>query len=335
MHDGIQRQRLFQPQIKQEFLQTLTEETQKPYLRVLQLAADSEYLYNTDLYDMNIDQIADVIRGINPLTLASARSVIGYIKKYIEWAITEKGLAKTNIHPLSIIDPSWYGQFVDFTKKLYFSEEEIFALEEDLLNGQDAVILRLLFEGVYGDGQNELLNLRMRDLSLDDNRIRLYDDAKGERTIEVSDRCVQLIREAYKQTKYFNRNGTVENARRSTSMLVDAGYIIKTAKTRGKNVSRAAKHVIYRRLSVISEVFEIPYLTTKNIWKSGQIKFAYDLYMRDGELGSRQFYEIADRFNLTKIKNKLGGSEHYNISLMKDYITSRNLKELYNIDIEI
>ena len=334
---------LYNPEVKEQFLEHVGEDSAATYLRILAISADHERQIGVDLFDMNLQELADVMYAVNPLTVNAVRSNISYTRRYIDWAI-KRGYTKSNINPLRGIDHTWGKQFIDYSKKLYLSEEELFEHEEDLVNGQDAFVLRALFSGLYGDGLSELLNLKIEDIKYQSKIIKLYDDSKGERELTFLEdnqekdfeRLYSLAEEAHGQSKYLNKNGTAENIRRLTSELIDSPFILKPSKTRNSGEIRVSNHVIYRRLGNISEMFEIPYLTTKNIWKSGQIKMAKDLLERDNtnKLDIKHLVEIAIRFNLVgegDIKNVIPSK----VYSMKDYINPRNLKELYDLDVEV
>lgn len=334
---------LYNPEVKEQFLEHVGEDSASTYERILLVAAGQERQITIDLFDMNLQELADVMYAVNPLTASSVRSIISYTRRYIDWAI-EQGYTRSNINPLRGIDYKWGKQFIDYSKKLFLSEEELFDIEEDLVNGQDSFVLRALFCGLYGDGLSEILNLKMEDIKYQSKTIRLYDDSKGERELKFEtewqeidfERLHSLAEEANSQDKYLNKNGTAENVRRLTSELTQSPFVIKPSKTRNSGEIRTSNHVIYRRLGNISEMFEIPYLTTKNIWKSGQIKMAKELLNRDStnKLDIKHLVEIALRFNLVNEIDieKVIPSKVYS---MKDYINPRNLKELYDMDIEV
>ena len=83
---------------------------------------------------------------------------------------------------------------------------------------------------------------------------------------------------------------------------------------------------------MIKEIFDMPHLTIKNVWRSGMIKMAVDLYKEEGELTNKQLAKIAEKFGINKIVNN--GHVVYNFHAMRQFINRENILELYGIDIE-
>jgi hypothetical protein len=85
--------------------------------------------------------------------------------------------------------------------------------------------------------------------------------------------------------------------------------------------------VIYRRIASIAELWENPMMTSKNIFRSGQLYELYKLYKRDREIGREQLIEICEKYGLPKVKN--GKYEFYNWSPLTEFLNMENLMKLY------
>jgi hypothetical protein len=92
-------------------------------------------------------------------------------------------------------------------------------------------------------------------------------------------------------------------------------------------LEKADKHLVYRRIATISEYFDYKYLNIKNISKSGMLKMAKDLYLRDGELDKKQLDEIAEKFDTPKAK--VGDVMLNNYYALKEFINMENIEKLY------
>src|SRR5690606_33793766 len=118
---------------------------------------------------------------------------------------------------------------------------------------------------------NELINLKEQDVNFDTGELKLTDpefEGRVRDTVTVSKHCLSLIKGALAEREYSNKNGT---ATRSKDMpLVENDFVIRPIARKVNNPNaKADKHLIYRRLTVISELFDLPFLTAKSINKSG------------------------------------------------------------------
>lgn len=318
---------MYNSHIKEEFLSKYdNEDTKSTYINLFRKIKGIEEHRGYDLYDFSIEDVKEAMENIKPVTKASARTAGSVMVAYINWAARYR---TSNINIIQGLKPKWFEEFV-LERELYISETRMEEMLKVLVNAQDRVLVKLLFLSVNGYQHSELLNLTKNDIK--GKTIRLNDDRKGERELTVDKDVIELIDKALEQESYIPKNGSAK--RSFESKLIENDFVVRGISHRAKNFERAEKHLVYRRITGISEFFGMPYLTPKSIWKSGQIKMAADLYAKDGEIGSKQLNEIAEAFNLTKVINN-GRYEVYTITQMKDYINSDNLKELYNIDVEI
>jgi integrase len=324
--------RLYNSEIKLEYLETFDNEQSRTTIAYLFFKSkEIEEIFEKDLYEFDIEEIKNVLHNTNPLNRMAAKTSGSIILNYISWAIN-KGLKRSNLNPLADKSVEWYEQFVDKSKKIFITRDELKEIEKDLVNAQDAVIPYLIFEGALGTGASELVNLKQSDIDWENNILYLEDDKYGKRHIVVSEDCMRLIRQAIKETEYRKSNGESQS-RNPILSLVENEYVIRSAQTNTEAYNkRADKHLVYRRITTISEFFELPYLTAKNIQKSGMIYMGKELYLRDGKLEKDQYHEIAEKFGVRK--QNINGYEYYNTSALKEFINAENIKKLYGIDIE-
>ena len=172
------------------------------------------------------------------------------------------------------------------------------------INPQDAVVLQLLFEGVCGNRFSELLNLKMEDVNVDGNILKLNDEGEI-RYLVVSSQCIELIIKANNQKKYFVTNGNSE-AKSTDFLLIESEYIIKKIKKgkHKKDVKQESKRfIISRRIESLSDIFGFP-KEPKYIINSGKVALAKNIYLKDGFFNEKEaLNQISFRFNL-KTKNK-------------------------------
>jgi integrase len=82
---------------------------------------------------------------------------------------------------------------------LRFAMERFKALEDRINNPQDAVIVRLLVEGLSIE---DIANLKQQNIDADDKTVALTNRQGVKWTHPVSKTCIQLMQKAMQQTKY-------------------------------------------------------------------------------------------------------------------------------------
>jgi len=315
---------MYNEEIKREFLKEYPEKTAETYSYVFARSKDTEEVIGRDLYTFSTDEIVDVLKNSNHTTINALRHTWNIIKLYLDWSARYRG---NSINQAKNIPMDELRNYLDTTKKLYLNEDEIIDIEDKAANAQDIVAVRLMFEGVGGFQMSEICNLNYSDVDWNNNILKLRDVKYGEREVKVSDRCISIMKSAYGQQVYLKGNGE-SNARNPEAPLQESDYIVKNIQTGlNKNFDGVDRHTMYRRISTLSESFNLPYLTPKGIEKSGQLYMAYKLYKESGKLDNEELEKIAERFNMRKVK--INGAYRYNFTTMREYINLDNINDLY------
>ncbi|WP_203289827.1 hypothetical protein [Metabacillus sp. cB07] len=318
----MQIDKFYNSELKNKFLMNFPTDTKSTYSTVFRKTAKHEGFVEKDLNQFSLMQLEKLMQMLNFNTINGAKTYGRVISSYLNWSIDE-GL-RTEVNPLKEVGGEWFEKFVNEITP-FLSEEDIIQIENDLVNYQDKAIVRLLFEGINGYEHSEILNLRSGDINK--NTMHLNDNKFTKRSIQVSDRAIDIALKAAKEEIYLNRNGQ-SSGRRSEAPLVSNDYVIKSTLSRGTiNTNAANKHLIYRRISTISELFELPYLSPKNIEKSGRIKMANDLLLSEGNLDKPQLDKIIEQFAITS--TILNGKEYHMYSALTTYINTENIQLLY------
>ncbi|WP_419872909.1 hypothetical protein [Candidatus Pristimantibacillus sp. PTI5] len=291
---------MYNHEIKELFLQKFPKNTRVVYKSVFTKTESSEKLLEKDLFDFNLEEVSAFFLQLESLYISTARSYGRIITGYVSWAI-ELGYKSDTINPLKEVKTKWFDKFA-MTERLYFSEIELTRIELNCENAQDAVIIRLLFEGVQGKAVSELRNLTISDVDFEGRILQLTDNDGSIRELLVSEKCIKLIKDAYEEMTYTKKNGRMgsyDNIRDYTE-LVDSEYIIRSSNTSKEKKSGAVdKHVIYRRISSIEEELELQNFNVKNISRSGMIKLARDRFIDHGELNLVDYVMIAKQFKIS------------------------------------
>lgn len=318
--------KLYNPELKERFLSTYDNEDTRTTIRY---AFFKSYLIESvldkDLADFNLDEIGKCIANSSPHNVQTAKATGRFLSAYISWAIEEGIREGSNIDPLKGITSSWFEQFVDKSKKIHYSLDEFINLLEEIPNAQDQAFLCLLWEGL---NLEELREIHYNDINWNENKITVR--VRNGEVINLDNRFMRYIENAYKSTTYRTFKETGEHTEKE---LLQSDYLFKNLKSpRTKEGVPVTNAVFYTRLANIKKEFDLEYLTPNACKQSGQIHMAAELYKENGKLEYEQFELIGDKYKVSKMT--AGEYEYFNTTLMREYISSENLKELYNLDVK-
>ena len=321
----IYKDQLFNEEIKKKYINRYKNEaTQKVLLRIFKVSCLMEIELNKDLYAFSREELRKLLYRFMPKTPHVSRSNVAYVHRYIEWAI-ENGLRK-GLNPLDSVDTAWKEQFFVTNEKRFWTDKEIDKMlnPNKLVNAQDRVIIALLFEGVRGNECAEITNLRRQDVDFEKKILTLKDSDESIRTLEVSDKCIATIQKALEEEDYIKKNGNPSaDIRAEKAELIDNDYVVRSAHTRTINFENADKNIVYRRLEIVANEFNKNELTPTDIFYSGMLAYAKDLYLKYGVLGGREYEMIKDRFKLSSAIIQ---------RLKSDFLNEDYVKELYNLE---
>jgi len=310
----------------------ISESTAKSYERILSYSARVEYALNKDLSDFNLEEIEKVLFGFNANNRNTVESYSRILSSYLNWSV-QKGFSTNN--PLYELKPDDFVKYLT-DEETYFTNRQLKRWENHLENFQDAVIIRLLFIGVGGKQLSEIRNLKIQDVDRKNKTLKLtntlkYDEKTGlplkftERYLDIEDDSTfDLIEGAIRTKKYVKRNGEVSEGAEARSIgmleLVENDYVIRSSITKTDNFNYPVdKFVIYRRLSMVSDVFGIDNFTAKLIQRSGMIYYANQI-MQGDILTLDDMKIVADKFNIKSYHN------------LKGFLTTENVKKTYGKD---
>lgn len=328
---------LFNPERKDLFIRdmilngSISESTSKSYERILLYSSKIEHALDKDLSDFTLEEIEKVLFDFNANNRNTVESYSRILSSYLNWCV-DNGISRYN--PLQELKPDDFVKYLT-DKEVYFTNNQLKRWEDHLENFQDAVIIRLLFIGVGGKQLSEIRNLKMQDVDRKNKMLKLTNTLKydedglpikfTERYLDVEDeRTFDLIEGAINTKKYVKRNGEVSEGGESRSIgmleLVENDYVVRSSITKTENYNYPVdKFVIYRRLSMISEVFGINDFTAKLIQRSGMIYYANSI-MQNDNLTLDDMKIVADRFNIKSYHN------------LKGFLTAENVRKTYKKD---
>lgn len=320
---------LYNEEIKEKFLNTYdNEQTQKTIRNVFAKTYLIENTLDKDMYEMNIEDLGRCIANTEPHNVGVARSNGRFISQYISHC-TEIGLRKSNLNPLKTIDLTWYNNFVDRNKKIYYSKSEFLELLGSMLNAQDQSFLILCWNGISGKSFSQLKDLKYSDINFETNEVYVKERNVN---IKIDQDFMPYLQKANDQDTYYTYNP--ETNEHNESLLLPSPYLFKNLKSpRSRENVPVAASVFYTRLTNIRNEFDLEYLTPNSLKMSGMVALSVELFKEHGVLRYEQFAEIGEKYDYNKLKS--GDFEYYNTNLMKQFINNEVIEDLYGIQVII
>jgi integrase len=320
---------LYNEEIKERFLsQYDNEATQKTIKNVFQNTFIIENTLEKDLFEQNLTELGKSIENINPHTNNVARSTGRFISNYISWAI-ENGYRESNLNPLKGVEQEWYDKFVDRTRKIHYSYEEFLSLLNELQNNQDKALLFLLWNGISGERFSQLQELQVSDINFEDKTVYVKE---RDYHVPVSDECINILEKAINEKTYYSYVPKSKEFKEKD--LLESPYLLKNVKSpRTVEGSKISMAVIYNRFAAIKESNSLEYLTPNAISQSGMIYDTVQIYNEEKVLGYDQLAKVCEKYDYSKLNNN--GYEYYNTYLMREFVSESNIKDLYDLDVEI
>src|SRR5690606_32760586 len=144
-------------------------------------------------------EIESVLYGFEANNRNTVESYGRIISSYLNWSVKNK-IREDN--PLTSFKPGDFEKYLT-NDEIYMSDKQLRRYEDQCENPQDAVILRLLFEGLSGKELSEICNLKKTDVDRENNRLFLMDAGSNSgRILPVEQRTIDLIDAAIAQRMY-------------------------------------------------------------------------------------------------------------------------------------
>jgi integrase len=303
---------LYNEPVKLEFLsQYKREGTIRAMKRIMHHSLSMEKRLNKDLGSFTNEEIDYFIRRIlQPTSVLSAKSNCNVLSLYLKFA-QEKNMRTDN--PLDV-NSNEYAKYAteNETDLISFSDMNDITMTV-LANANDALIIRLIFEGALGFELSEVANLKESDVDFDNSIITLHDDSEKkevkERTLKVNRGTMELIRSAIKETVYKKQNGEMDdsNPRIKTEIeLLESEYVLRPSTNRtsigGNSPLKCSRATLYSRIRVVREVDALKSVqakwNTKQIQRSGMLWQALKIVQKKGKLERKDYRVIAERFGI-------------------------------------
>ena len=244
-----------------------------------------EKQFNKDLFDFSYEQLEELWKSLNSLTVRSLQNTISTVEQYISFAIKNK-MVDNKINLASAFDTKEkLEKYVNKDAETVFSKKLIMSLCMEATNAQDGVIPALIFDGVsYKNEYEELINLRKKDIDFENSTINL-----GNRVIPMSSQTAILVRHALDVNEYYSVTGNQSRKYK----IAESDYVLRGL----RNNHQAKWRNVNQRILKISELNDLEYLNATTVSYSGQIHYGIEL-MNEGLSLEEAVVKIIERFNI-------------------------------------
>lgn len=326
---------LYNEKIKSEYLdQFSNHSTRLIAMYPLRKASSEEKRLGKDIYEMNVTELGDIIRGFSSSTENAVLTNIHQMEEYIKWTAS-RGYRRSNLSPFPVSDRAeWARQFVTTYRRYSFTKKEVLDMTEELVNCVDRAVMLLLFEGARGTRFSEILNLKLDDIKEDNGKYALkLTDQDGEvRTIAITDILAKTLKRADKQREYSNKNGLVDNPRYQTSEFADSEFIFKRAR-RGRQRGAMDNFFVNRKIALFKEVFGHEFLKAQHVSNSGIMHMANELHEKEGGFTAEHARTVAEQYDTAFTTT--GGHRYRNVTIIRKIVESKEFEDLYGYKLNI
>lgn len=295
-------------EIKHEYLSNKPTATADSDSFVLRSIDEYEELIGKSVYNFSVselDELFSTFKNSSKKTVDKNKSILA---TYIDFCISKNLVSHQENRAI----------FIDVKKHIskqallnrYISREKLVEYQGKLYNEQDQLLLLLPFIGVLGrtieEGtKEEMLNLTIDDVIVDENKLILRQNNGESRELYVDESVIKLIQKTYNRLFYVENNGgktqnkrIKDSAPRQTLINKTGTYEKYILRTPGKNkFDRFSLSLFNSRMGRIQKIVGNKYLTYSNLYFSGMIQMAMDIYKEKGEVTDKDFDKICRKFN--------------------------------------
>lgn len=244
-------------------------------------------------------------------TIGAVNSTASKIKGYIDYCVRQKDKNGNPVvpHNQNIFDTLIKSEAIKFVSKQatefrYITRERLKEYQSMLKNWQDKAFLELVYNGVRGrtikgGTMEELINLQIDPKSEDVKNciLTLVRNDGTERDIQVSQDTMNLVLLTYNSEEYLPNNGVdnkqVSSKRRGANSYTIHRYKNYVFRSLGNSKFGTLNPItINARFHKIQEYCNNNYITVYNLYMSGMITRAIEIYEQNGEITSEDYLRI-------------------------------------------
>ncbi|KNF08673.1 phage integrase family [Gottschalkia purinilytica] len=282
--------KLYNEDLKSEFIQKYGKTTQKQVTRLLSKCYDMESKLNKDFSSFEFSEVRDFLLSLNKKSIHSLYTTISFLRSYVDFAIEKQKLcSRTNClncfkgtqtleQYINNVAENLVDSEGDIELGKYITRQELYNIINFCVNPQDGALFGVLFEGATLE---EARNLLIKDCDFENSKITFTKDNGITRTRTINDHFIMnILKDAIKQERYEKNNGLNEGLRTPSFILIKTEYVFRASgKTKADKIQAST---LNNRLKKIASTYGNPFLNPTNLWISGIIDFAKKLKAKLG-----------------------------------------------------
>jgi len=306
--------KLYNREYKELFLKEYLEKdsTRESYTIYLMLIAETERMLGKDLFLFSAQDIINYFANAYTTSHTALRSAFSIFKNYVNWGVGRGFNNATGVNPFSTI--SFKKDILPLLnvknmKSRFITEEQMWDIENLVVNYQDYVCLVLPFYLAKGEKCKELVNLTDSRVNGITNTLTLIDNSGEVREMVISQRVMEVVVKAGGEDVY--RRESSDEKEGSIADLQESEYIIRS--TRRSDSGSANAQAISARCKRL--LIEAGYedMSIQDVKMSGKLALLKRMEIENGgTLVVEDFQEV----------NRLAGDNDKNYN---------NLRETYNL----
>ena len=261
---------LYNNEKKLQFLESLSEAERGAAKGLFLLSAPIEEQKGTDISSFSVNEIIEFYRSCDFRSIGTIRAKHRLLKKYVYFVFGEERLDLGTITE-SVLE-STLNQYV--LKSKLVTENDLDDWECTLRKGKVwnpsmMFFIRAIYEGICGQGKQELKDLKMEDFSIIDGKYYVNIPGVYGKTIEVSKKLYDLADETNRAFEYY----TVKYRNKADVIAVyelEGDNIIKLLKKDNASEDNFYRKML-KRYKVIQKTLGIEHIAMTDISISGAI----------------------------------------------------------------
>lgn len=259
---------------------------------ILKETQADEEKYGKDLGEWTVAEILTYYKKRNTASLNSLCTLHSQLKAYAGWCLDNNLLPDNQNHYAEIdVDVLKTCVNVGLHQQGIITSKELSKISNELLNARDQCLIYAFFEGIQGKQFGELIDLNINQL--EGNKLHL-----ATRTIEVSDKFVELMKESSEEYDYYAYGET----ERKLPFHADDPNVFKMTANSIQSTPIRKRQRLYTNLMRIKGHTGNPAINATSLMESGRIDMVKKLMGENPELDVE---EVLQKYK-TEISNKYG-----------------------------
>jgi hypothetical protein len=293
--------------LKKEYLKQKPKKTAKSEYPNFVSLDEYEVLLQKPVYDFSLNERDELMMmKFRNSTIGSIISTASKFKGYIDFCVSKNRVPhRQNIFDTFTKDEAKRFVSQQATEFRFISKEKKREYQKILYNYQDKLLLELPYVGVrgrtiQGGTLEEIINLQIKPGSPDIEKGKLELVRNNGIVIihYVSQSTMSLIVDTYNSDEYVSGNGIYNDKVRGGSRIFKVNkcenYVLRQIGE--KKCEKMNPVLINSRIAKIQKFCDNPFITINNLYRSGIISAAMDIYKKNKEITKEDYVNICRYF---------------------------------------